>query len=726
MMRAMSNAMDGVTARLRGWCSRVVLVLVALGSVALVGCQRDEADASAYTLGFEDWMPRYNQYIEEWLVEQVTQSEQRKQALQQELNDASDDAVQTRLQGELESVERELAKLEFRQEIGEYFSVKSEADLPQGLDWQDGKGVPEMGDPRAIKGGTLNRDIRSFPATVRRFGKNANHSFRGELYDNIGMGLVGRHPITEEFFGILAESWAISEDGRTVYYKLRKEATYSDGVPVVARDYLVFSYLRLSDNVKAPFFKSYLREQYANFTSYGDHALSVTLPEAKPLMPLFASVSPAPSHFYQEYGPDFVQRYQWRVEPTTGAYTVREGDIQKGRSIKLSRVKDWWAKDLPQLKYGYNVDYIIYHVIQDDSKSFELFRVGKLDYYPVSQPELWYEKTEIEPVFQGYIEKATFYNIYPRVPRGFYLNVIKAPLDDLDVRVGFAYAMHVQKVIDALFRGDYDRLESFSEGYGSFTNDAIRARRFSIGKAREHFAQAGYTTAGSDGILRNAAGERLEIEVTFPNVAFLPKMMAIFREEAHKCGLDLVLDGQEATLSYKKTMEKLHMVNFGGWGVTPPFPRYHQFFHSSNAFGDDGKPRAQTNNLNSYADPRMDHVSMTVRNARTEDELREAALEAQQIVHDEVLFVPTYVSPYRRVAYWRWLQWPNSEWMEFADPKTYDPLESYYYWIDDSVKQETLKAKRTGQVFPEQIHVFDRYRNGIVRDEAAREEGADE
>ena len=697
----------------QNWRRPLLAVLVLSLAPLVVSCQRDDAKEQEHKLGFEEWMPRYNQYIREWLGEQVQKVESKRKASLEQLGEAETEAARVRLQGEIDGLDRDLARLQFRQQVGDYYAIKKSSDLPQNLQWQTGEGVPAMGDPKAMKGGTLNRDIRSFPATVRRFGKNSNNGFRGELYDNIDMPLVGRHSLTDEFFGILAEAWAISEDGRTVFYKLRKEATYSDGVPVVARDYLISSYLRLSDNVKAPFAEVYYREQYANFTSYGDHTISVTLPEAKPLMPLYAAASPAPAHFYAEYGPDFERRYQWRVEPTTGAYTVREGGIQKGRSIKLSRVKDWWAKDLPQLKYGYNVDYIMYHVIQDESKAFELFRVGKLDYYPVSQPEYWYEKTEIEPVFDGFIEKASFYNIYPRVPRGFYPNVTKAPMDDLDVRVGFAYAMNVQKVIDALFRGDYDRLESFSEGYGSFTNDSIKARRFSVSKARECFAKAGFTEVGTDGVLRTENGNRLEVEVTFPNVAFIPKLMAILKEEAQKCGLDLVLDAQEPTLSYKKAMEKLHVVNFGGWGVTPPFPRYHQFFHSVNAFDDDGKPRPQTNNLNVYASPRMDQLTMTVRNARDEEELRVAALEIQQIVHDEVLFVPLYVSPYRRAAYWRWLQWPNSELMEFADPKTYDPLESYYYWIDDAVKQETLQAKRQGDSFPEQIHVFDRYRNGI-------------
>ncbi|MFC4994043.1 ABC transporter substrate-binding protein [Rubritalea tangerina] len=687
-----------------------------VGALTLCGCG-DNGDAQfERKLGFVEFVPRYNKFIDGWLAKQLKVVDKRISEESQKLADASDANEKLSLEASIEALKREKQRYLFRQSVGEYFSIKTPEDLPSDLVWQNGNDVPAMGDPKAKKGGVMNYFITTFPATTRRFGKSSNHSFRSEIYDNIEMPLVGEHSLTGQPFGILAKEWAISEDGRTVYYKLREEATYSDGHPVKAQDYLVFAYLRLSDNVKDPFYKVYLREQFANFTTYGDHLLSVTLPEAKPKMTYYASITPSPSHFYAEYGPDFVQRYQWKVEPTTGAYTVHPEDIKKGRSITLSRVKDWWAADLPQLKYGYNVDKIVYHLVQDTSKAFELFRIGQLDYFPVSQPEYWYEKTEMEPVFKGYIEKATFYNIYPRVPWGFYPNVTKAPMDNKDVRVGLAYAMNLQKVINALFRADYDRLESFSRGFGEFTNEEVTARRFSVAKAREAFAKAGYTVEGEDGILRKPDGTKLEVELTFYNLGIYPKMMAILKEEAKKCGVDLVLDGQEPTLAFKKTQDKLHTLCYAGWGVTPPFPRYHQFFHSINGI-ENGKPKQQTNNLNCYADPRMDFLATTVRNARSIEELRDAAHEVQQIVHDEVLFIPAHAVPYRRAAYWRWLKWPDSKYTNFADPRTYDPIESYYYWVDEDVKAETLSAKRSGKEFPEKVHVFDRYRGGIPEED---------
>ena len=103
-------------------------------------------------------------------------------------------------------------------------------------------------------------------------------------------------------------------------------------------------YLRASDNVVTPWFKQYVREQFSQFTLYADDLIAISLPEPKPKLPYFASLPPSAPHFYKEYGPDYKERYQWRVPPTTAAYTVKPEDLAKGVSITLSRVDDWWAE----------------------------------------------------------------------------------------------------------------------------------------------------------------------------------------------------------------------------------------------------------------------------------------------------------------------------------------------------------------------------------------------
>ncbi len=677
----------------------------------LPGCKRETTEVKR-TLGFDEFVPVYNRHIQSWLVGQEKTAREAVAKNAAALAAAEGDA-KTTLEVQAASLQRELEKWQFRLTLGDYIQFHQPEDVPADLVWQNGMDQPEIGDPAAKKGGVLRRHFPSldFPPTIRPFGPNSNNSFRGDLYDNIELPLVTLHPDTMKEIPGVASEWAVTADGRTVFLKIDPAATYSDGVPVKARDFLIGLYIRVSDNVVNPYTKQFYRENYARMATYGDQIVAVTLPEAQIHAAAAAgSMVPAAPHFYAEYGPDYADRYQWLFPPTTGAYELRPDGLVKGNSITQTRVKNWWAKDRKYYKYRFNVDQMVTVLVRDESKAFELFRSGELDSFILTRPEFWYEKSEIPPVYDGYIARATFYNRYPKIPRGLYLNVTRPLLNDRNVRIGIQHATNWQKVIDILFRGDYSRLNAFNEGFGIFSDSSIRSRPYSIEQARAAFREAGFTQEGSDGILKKPDGTRLSISVSYASIPISDRIFAILREEAKSCGFELRLDGLESSAYYKKIMQKQHDMQFSGWNTTPPTPDFYQFMHSSAAFDDKGNPKPQTNNFFLWSRPDTDILSEKVRNARTEEELRDAAWKLQHIIHDEAIFVPGYVPEFQRVGYWRWLKWPDSEETRFSPAVVYEPHEGYAFWIDEDVRKETLEARRHGKTFPEVNRVIDAYR----------------
>jgi len=245
-----------------------------------------------------------------------------------------------------------------------------------------------------------------------------------------------------------------------------------------------------------------------------------------------------------------------------------------------------------------------------------------------------------------------------------------------------------------MFRGDYVRINQFSDGFGRFTNQSIKARKFNPKLAREYFAKAGFTIEGEDRILRNAAGEKLSFSCTVSQNRTMSQMLSIIESEALNCGVELKIDAIEASLAFAKTSQKRHESTYSAWGVQPPTPKYRQFFHSEAAFDETGARNKSSNNQNVYANEQMDILADQVRNARSYDELEKAAHEAQQIIHDEGIYIPGIGKNYTAIGhYWRWLKWPDSETTKFCYPVVYEPMESYLYWIDEGVKEETLNAK---------------------------------
>ncbi len=688
--------------------------------LALANCRRD-TETFQRTSGFDEFVPRYNLYIKNWILEQqaASRAEAQRLATALAIAEGEDKAL---LEGQMESNTRDLEKWEFRLNLGDYLKIGDASEIPTDLDWKDGLDQPEIGDPAAEKGGALRTYIPDFPPTLRPFGENSNNSFRGIIYDDIDMDLVTYHRETMELIPGVASQWAVSGDGRTIYYRIDPEARYSDGVMVSARDYLMTAYVNVSDNVLNPYQKQFYRENIAQIAMYGNDTLAISLPEAMVYGPLVAGeLVPSPEHFYQEYGADYTERYQWKFRPTTGAYEVRPEDVVKGASITQSRVENWWAKDRKFYRHRFNPDKIVHTVVRDPSKAFELFRAGELDTFFITRPELWYEKSEIPPVYDGYIERVTFFTRFPKVPLGLYLNVNKPLLDNRDVRIGIQHAINWDKVINVIYRGDYQRLNAFNEGQGDLSDPSIRSRPFSITAAREAFAAAGFTEEGRGGILTRPDGTRLSFAITYPNIPVLERVFALLQEEALSCGLEIRLDGLEPTVAYRKEMQKQHEIAFAAWNTTPPMPDFYQFLHSTNAFDEKGNPKPQTNNLFVWGRADTDKLSMQVRNARTRDELRDTVRKLQHIMHDEAIFVPGYAVDFIRLGFWRWVRWPDSEFTRFSPPVLSDPHEAHVLWIDGPIKEETQSARRSGKTFPESTRVVDTYRTVAPSEPAAAE-----
>ncbi len=635
----------------------------------------------------------------------IKEQSQIKEKLLKELEELPEEAAEAKRM----ELEKKLANAERRLLSPEFFSFASIDDLPDDLDWNTNWDSPDIGSPEAKKGGTFNTFFGSlsFPPTIRTIGSEANNGFRGEHWDFIEMGLVNLHPNTLEIIPGIADRWAVDPNGRTVYYRIDEKATWSDGTPVTADDFFMTFYIALSEYITGPWYRQFYGEMFENITRYDDKHISIRLANLKPMPAYWAAITPYAAHFYSEFGPDFEDRYNWRCRPTTGAYIIKPKDIVKGRSITMSRVKNWWARDRKYTRNLFNPDRIRYLLVRDNEKVFELFKKGQIDMFHLGEPKHWYEQMEIPAVFNGYIHKVVFYNEYPRVPRGIYLNHAKPPMDNLDVRVGIQHATDWQSVIDYDLRGDAQRLHITNDGYSLFPITGIRTREFDPEKARQAFAKGGFDQIGDDGILRNAEGVRLSIAITYTKIPVVDNIMQRLAERAKLAGLEYRLDGMDGTANFQKVMNKKHEAAFWGWGITPPFPRYYEGWHSSTAYEPGTKiPMAMTNNISIYNNSEIDPHAEAVRFGTSIKKIHEASIKAEEILHRDAAWVPAYKKDSYRLGHWRWMCWPD----DFNIKLTNEAQESYIYWIDEDKKQETLKAKAAGESYPEVDAIYDKYR----------------
>jgi microcin C transport system substrate-binding protein len=349
---------------------------------------------------------------------------------------------------------------------------------------------------------------------------------------------------------------------------------------------------------------------------------------------------------------------------------------------------------------------------------FESFKRGDIDQFGLSLAEHWYEKLpDSDPdVANGYIHKSVFYNQRPRPNYGLWMNTSRPMLDDQNVRLGIHYASNWDLVIDSFFRGDYSRMHTASDGFGSFSHPTIRARPFDVDRALEHFALAGFTTRGPDGILVNAEGQRLAFTLT-TGYATLADVLTILREEAAKAGLEFRIEVLDQTAGFQKVQEKQHDIAFTALNVgTEMYARFWDYYHSDNAYDDafledgsvnpDRQIKVQTNNMEVLANYELDQMIDRFVGSNNEDEMRALSHEMLQFVHDYGSFVPGFVQGFYRIGHWRWVKYP--EFFNHKSPSL--ATELHVHWIDEALKEETLAARRDGRTFEPQIRVFDQYR----------------
>lgn len=610
----------------------------------------------------------------------------------------------------------------YYQQHADFFRFRTPADIPTGLEWQNGMHLPDLGSPDAVKGGTQYGSIQDFPRTLRYVGPDSNGSFRTWILDDVTLSLAMAHPEVEgESFPALATEWAVDEANRTVYARLDPDARWSDGVPVTVDDFMFMFFFYQSEYIVAPWYNNYygIGQTYNNITKYDDHTLSISMNEAKPDMPERAlGLRPMPRHFFYDLGDDFVERYQWRFVPTTGPYVIRDEDVARGRSITISRLEDWWARDKKYFRNRFNVDRIVLSVIRDTNNVFEGFKRGDIDQFGLNLAEHWYEKLpdSDQDVRNGYIHKSVFHNVRPRPNYGLWINTSRPLLDNQEVRLGIQYATNWDLVISNFFRGDYARMHTASDGFGEFSHPTLRARPYDIEQALEHFANAGFTTRGRDGILVNEQGQRLAFTLS-TGYESMADVLTILREEAARAGLEFRIEILDQTAGWHKVQEKQHDIFFSAFGIgVEMYPRFWDFYHSDNAYDqaflDDGsvnpsrRVKVQTNNLEVLADWEFDQMIERYDRSSDRDEMLELAHRMFEFHYDYASFVPGFVQDFYRVGYWRWVRYPEF----FNHRQSGSPGELHVHWIDEQMKAETLAARRSGETFEPAIRVYDQHR----------------
>lgn len=560
------------------------------------------------------------------------------------------------------------------------------APAEEAIKWTTNWDSPPIGDPvRAIKGGTFRDNMPAYPKTFRTLGPNSNEMWANWRRNYTeGPGLVGRHPQTDEHIPGMAIEWAVSDDNKSVYYKLDPKAQWSDGRPITADDF-VFAYNAYKNPaILDPFLNAYVEDMIASVEKLDTHTIKITGKQASWRALDDLGIGPLPAHA-MVFDEGWETRTNYSIPVTAGPYTI--GEAKEGESVTLVRNPNWWGYGNKYFAGLYNPDRIVVRVIPEDERVFDFFKLGELDFIPVMRASRWAREMDLEIFSNGYASRRELYTQTPDGMSGIGMNLKTPVLRNKEFRKALQYLFDFDKLNRQIMFNAYFRKVSAFDGT-EYANPNLKPYGFDPRKAREHLRAAGFTKRGNDGILVNAAGQRASVSLMFGGKS-LERHLTVIQEAYKAAGIEIKLQPLESATYFEKVREKASeafTISMTGGFYPEPF----QYFHSSFA----GKP--QTNNFFEFSNPRADELIDIYRFDLDKEKRLAAMHELDAMIQDEAFYIPFWNAPFMRFAYYRWVEFPA----DYFPKRTEAYLEYPTFWINEAKKAEIEAAMKEKRALP--------------------------
>ncbi|MBI4481241.1 MAG: ABC transporter substrate-binding protein [Acidobacteria bacterium] len=551
----------------------------------------------------------------------------------------------------------------------------------KGEGWETNTEFDLIGDPHALKGGTIRDSMQDFPGTLRMEGPESNSRF-SPVTSSAYESLLGVHPTTLEYIPSLATHWQISPDKMTYRFRIDPNARFSDGVAVTSEDVVATYDFLMDKTLQAPL----------NEMTYGK--LERPVAESKYIVRVhakelnwrnflyFSGMAIFPAHILKTInGEKYIKEFNYKLLPGTGPYTIREEDIVKGNSITLRRRKDYWAeKARANVGLG-NFDELRFIVIRDESLAFERFKKGELDVFPQAVARQWVEDLKFDNVQRGLIQKRIVYNNSRTGFQGFAMNTRRPPFNDLRVRKALALLLNRRLLIEKTMYNLYEPQNSYFPGV--YENPNNPRNEYNPQEALRLLAEAGWNSRDAQGRLTKN-GVPFETELLYETKTFESRL-TIYQEDLRKVGITLNLRLITQETQFQMVMERRFQMVLMAWsGLT--FPNPESTWHSSMADPD------STNNITGFKNARVDELCKLYDRSFDIQERIRIIREIDGIVANDYPYVLHWSSSYvfPRLVYWN----------KFGAPPGYVSRTGTYYaihsmwWIDPEKDAKLQQALR--------------------------------
>jgi microcin C transport system substrate-binding protein len=529
--------------------------------------------------------------------------------------------------------------------------------------------------PQAPKGGELRLVSNSRASTFDKYNpftiKGSAPSYLADLmFDSL---LVGALDETGSGYGLLAEDISVAPDGLSATFKLRPQARFHDGLPVLAAD-VKHSYDTLMGPYTSPAYKTLL-EDVAGIDMLDERTVRYRFRKPNRELPLTVGALPV---FSRSWGleagkPKRFDQVVMDIPIGSGPYKI--GPVRFGKDITYVLDPNYWARDLPVRRGMANFERITVKIYKDNTARLEALKAGEFDLMRFFSAGDWARRVKGKRFDSGELFKGEFQHRLPAGFQSYVINVRRDKFKDVRVREALGLAMDFEWMNRQLFYGAYRRVTGLfgntdcqASGLPSPQEQALLAPwqgqvpatvfgpmatpprtdgdsslRANLRRARDLLAQAGWTI--QEGVLRNAQGQVFVIDYLDSNEAGA-RVVTPWARSLEKLGIRLNYRAVDYAL-YQQRLQRFDfdITTIAYGGTHSPGQEYADLFGSKAAVTED------SGNLTGISSPAVDALIAQMVAAKTKAEFQPACRALERvIVHSHVL-VPQWSAPTHRMAY---------------------------------------------------------------------------
>ena len=530
--------------------------------------------------------------------------------------------------------------------------------------------APKRGELRLVSNQRVSTFDKYNPFTMRG---SAPAYLSAMVFDSL---LAGSLDETGSAYGLLAEDVAVSDDGLTATFRLRREARFHNGDPVLAAD-VKHSYDTLVGPHVSPAYRTVLQD-VAALDVVDQRTVRYRFRKPNRELPLTVGGLPV---FSRKWGMEngvakTFDKVVMDIPIGSGPYRV--GPVKFGKDITYVRDPDYWARDLNVRRGTNNFERITVKIYKDNTARLEAFKAGEFDLMRFFSAGDWARRVTGKRFDTGELVKVEFKHSLPSGFQSYVLNTRRPILSDVRVREALGLAFDYEWMNRQMFYNAYQRVnglfgntECAASGvpsseelallepwrgkladtvFGPMTvpprTDGERSLRGNLRKAKALMNDAGW--AVRDGKLRNAAGDPFVLEYLDSNEGGA-RVVTPWARNLEKIGVTLNFRPVDFAL-YQQRLQKFDfdMTSIAYAGTNSPGQEYADLFGSKSADIED------SGNLAGVRSAAIDELIARMTSAKSKAELLPACRALDRAISHSHFLIPQWTASSHRIAYNTW------------------------------------------------------------------------